>query len=996
MDEIFGIPMTGIMLVLVVLLVICLVSLGWVAWRRPVIVRMGMRNIPRRPAQSALIILGLMLSTLLISAALNSGDTIQHSATLHVYHLFGHFDEVIVHGQDGTAQAGDALTATVDDDLLTLVDSAVAGSQNVDGILPVLDVVVPVLNVTRNLSEAKVMLSGVDGTRVTAFGGLRDNDGNVIDLAGIAVDQVVVNQRTADALGAVTGDVLTVYYDNAPTSLTVAAVAVESMVSGARYPGYLETAALPGIVMPLDRLQALTRQPGRLSLIAVSNRGGVTDGVEATDAVVATLETALAGQSVGVAPIKRDGLAEAERMAQGMTGIFLVLSLFSVAAGVLLVILIFTMLAAERRPEMGMGRALGAQRRHLIEQFMAEGAGYALLASLVGAILGVVLSTGILRIFESVSGDEVAFEQRVRPQSLIIAYCLGVVLTFLTMLVASWVVSRLNVVAAIRDIPDVTVRGRKKRTLAWGALLLLAGGALISIGASIGQAFPFFVGMSVVSFGLALVLRFAGFAGRGVYTAVGLWILFVWLMPEAVSRRLFGEYESGFEMFFGAGISLVVAAAVLVVNNLDVLLAGVSRTGSVFRGWLPGVRTAIAYPRIAPGRTGLTMAMFSLIVFALVMMTTMMTNFAALSVGDEASAGWHVRVDASTSNPIGNVETALRDRGADMRGVRATGTMTTPNPVASHVRMANTDPWKNQVVYGLDDAFIHGSTLTFQQRAVGYQSDAAVIQALLTEPDVVVSDSFSIQDEDYGGGEEGFALTTIDSGDTVFDPIWIELEDPVTGIPRPVKIIAIIDGRINFWGLYTSQRTVDDIYPKPAAVSYYLNLEDAGNARHIAREVESALLTNGVQAASIRDAQIEDQRWYTGTLMIMGSFFALGLVVGVAAVGVIAFRAVVERRQQIGMLRALGFQRSLVSLSLLIEAAFVVILGVVVGTILGVVTAYNVFRSEGVGPDGVDFTVPWTFIGAVLAVTTGAALLMTWVPAAQAGRIPPAEALRFE
>jgi len=36
---------------------------------------------------------------------------------------------------------------------------------------------------------------------------------------------------------------------------------------------------------------------------------------------------------------------------------------------------------------------------------------------------------------------------------------------------------------------------------------------------------------------------------------------------------------------------------------------------------------------------------------------------------------------------------------------------------------------------------------------------------------------------------------------------------------------------------------------------------------------------------------------------------ALGLIVGIAALGVIAFRSVVERRQEIGMMRAIGFQQ---------------------------------------------------------------------------------------
>ncbi len=59
--------------------------------------------------------------------------------------------------------------------------------------------------------------------------------------------------------------------------------------------------------------------------------------------------------------------------------------LFSIAAGILLIVLIFAMLAAERRAEMGMARAVGTQRRQLIQQFVAEGTGYALLAGLVGA-----------------------------------------------------------------------------------------------------------------------------------------------------------------------------------------------------------------------------------------------------------------------------------------------------------------------------------------------------------------------------------------------------------------------------------------------------------------------------------------------------------------------------------------------------------------------------------------------------------------------------------
>ena len=61
---------------------------------------------------------------------------------------------------------------------------------------------------------------------------------------------------------------------------------------------------------------------------------------------------------------------------------------FSIAAGILLIFLIFVMLAAERRSELGIARAVGTRRGHLVQMFLFEGAAYDLAAALVGAVLG--------------------------------------------------------------------------------------------------------------------------------------------------------------------------------------------------------------------------------------------------------------------------------------------------------------------------------------------------------------------------------------------------------------------------------------------------------------------------------------------------------------------------------------------------------------------------------------------------------------------------------
>ena len=61
MNEFFGISMTYIMIGLLVILAIALASIGWVLVRNRIMFLVGVRNIPRRRAQTTLIIIGLVI-----------------------------------------------------------------------------------------------------------------------------------------------------------------------------------------------------------------------------------------------------------------------------------------------------------------------------------------------------------------------------------------------------------------------------------------------------------------------------------------------------------------------------------------------------------------------------------------------------------------------------------------------------------------------------------------------------------------------------------------------------------------------------------------------------------------------------------------------------------------------------------------------------------------------------------------------------------------------
>ena len=69
MDELFGAPVTSIAAVLAIVFGVAMAFLLFIRLRNPILVRMAFRNALRRPGQSLLILMGLMLATAIISSA---------------------------------------------------------------------------------------------------------------------------------------------------------------------------------------------------------------------------------------------------------------------------------------------------------------------------------------------------------------------------------------------------------------------------------------------------------------------------------------------------------------------------------------------------------------------------------------------------------------------------------------------------------------------------------------------------------------------------------------------------------------------------------------------------------------------------------------------------------------------------------------------------------------------------------------------------------------
>ena len=179
-----------------------------------------------------------------------------------------------------------------------------------------------------------------------------------------------------------------------------------------------------------------------------------------------------------VIEVKRRGLDLADDVGSGTTAFFMVFSLFSIAVGVLLIFLIFVMLASARRSEMGMARAVGAKRRHLVQMFTFEGTAYSLVSAAIGVALGLAISAGMIVIINRVIAnfdEDFQLSIHFEPRTIIVSYCVGMIITFATVALSSYRVSRLNIVTAVRGLPEaIVLRGEAP----FSQRLLLVGRAL--------------------------------------------------------------------------------------------------------------------------------------------------------------------------------------------------------------------------------------------------------------------------------------------------------------------------------------------------------------------------------------------------------------------------------------------------------------------------------------------------------------------------------------
>jgi putative ABC transport system permease protein len=148
----------------------------------------------------------------------------------------------------------------------------------------------------------------------------------------------------------------------------------------------------------------------------------------------------------------------------------------------------------------------------------------------------------------------------------------------------------------------------------------------------------------------------------------------------------------------------------------------------------------------------------------------------------------------------------------------------------------------------------------------------------------------------------------------------------------------------------------------------------------------------GVDVRAIRQVAEGEGRILTRVSGLMWMVTIAALFAAALAVGATSATTVLERRVEIGLMKALGASRRAVSSFFIAEQLFLALVGGILGYALGILLA----RALGIGIFGVAPELRWILLPIVLLLAAVVALLGSLLPLGRASRVDPAPVLRGE
>ena len=158
-------------------------------------------------------------------------------------------------------------------------------------------------------------------------------------------------------------------------------------------------------------------------------------------------------------------------------------------------------------------------------------------------------------------------------------------------------------------------------------------------------------------------------------------------------------------------------------------------------------------------------------------------------------------------------------------------------------------------------------------------------------------------------------------------------------------------------------------------------------ADRLSSELEERFSDQGLDAESaivlLRKFQ-QVQNTYISTFQTLG---ALGLLLGTFGLAIVQIRSVLERQQELGLMRSVGFRLSQLNRLILMENAWLLFVGLLVGIGSALITTLPHYLVGGA-------SIPWVDLSILFLLITIFGLLSAWLASRSISKVPLIESLR--
>ena len=915
---------------MIVFLLLAFMSL-LIILRNRFIFRLFIRNAFGNRKRAALIIAGLMIGSAMISGALVMRSSMLTLSSNMVTLSYGHVDETITNF--GNSLYGSAFNYST----FSEINASVANSRLIAGLVPMTYLTVSAYDNTTGVPYDEL---GFVAAPWWANGIL----GNFISVNGSEVTrlprgELMIDQMAAKQFNASPGDKLTVYTGNGKSYTgTVYAVVNDN------FRGYFDSGF--NIFMRLGDSSAVSGTAGRISLIAVANAGPVLEAAQRTDAVMKVLNSTLQtintklGMGLAAYPVLQDQLNLIHSEVSVISDLYLALSLFAVAAGLILVAVIFYMLAEERMRDLGTLRALGVTRRQITGGFVSEGFIYTLLSCFAGSVLGVgigfLMTYGFVELFGSTFAAPVRetgillSSFTVTAQDVAIGFSAGAVATLAIILIASYRIGRFSVIEAMKRNASGGGRNGRNAKISLPLILLLISGALLYSGSELKMLEPAMLGISMIM--ISVVWLAVSVTGADYLTGVaGAALILIWGIPQ--SWNLFpGNFTHSYYIYVESGLFLV-TGGILMFFSLEPLMLGLIKPRRNSGGSIvPAIRQALAFPTQKKVRTAASLALFSFVIFGIVSVSVLgsMINQAAVQTVAKQSGGYNFVVYSGNG---GNLTSALTGN-ATLTGSISAANLIYDVGTSFTLNGSGSRPFIYSLVgipsSGADGGFASQNRYEFYSYLPRFHSPAAVWGALKNNSSLAVIDITlaGISKGNFASGAPAPAKAALGDTLTIYG---------ANHTARSVVVAGILD-EFGFQGVFVRLPVMSSLgLLEPAFPVLFIRLAPGVSPTAASINLRRALTPYDPVVIDLNLITQQLTMDIRGIVEMTEIFIAMGLVAGTAGLGIIAMRSVVERRQQIGLLRAIGFTRRMMSASFLLEFVFMSLSGSAIGVVMSLV-----------------------------------------------------------